>query len=59
MITRPDVPAGLYFINVDGYSGNSGAYTINITGVIKSGEACDAALDAGGVLTCGGGTSCQ
>jgi hypothetical protein len=61
IITLSDVEAGDYFIFVDGYysSSNSGPYTLNVSGVIKAGEACDAALDAAGVLSCGGGTSCS
>ena len=58
MVTMTDVPAGTYYMSVDGYSTREGAYMLNVTGVIKSGEACDAALEAGGILTCGGGTSC-
>ena len=58
MISLADVAPGDYFIFVDGYLTNSGPYTLNVSGVIKAGESCDAALDGAGVFSCGGGTSC-
>ena len=39
LMALTDVPAGLYFIFVDGFSANSGAYTLGVSGVIKAGEA--------------------
>lgn len=58
MITETDLAAGDYFIVVDAYRDNSGEYTLNVSGVIKSGEPCDSAQISSGLLSCGGGTSC-
>lgn len=53
-----NVPAGLYYLIVDGFFSNSGAYTLSVSGVIKSGEACDDAQITAGILSCATGTSC-
>ncbi|MCP4445174.1 MAG: hypothetical protein GY811_07520 [Myxococcales bacterium] len=58
LIDLTNVPSGLYFIFVDAYSTYSGPYTLTITGVIKSGEACDPDQITAGVLTCASGTTC-
>ncbi len=50
--------AGRYYIMVDGFSSNSGAYTLNISGVIATGQPCDPAQITGGFLTCAVGTTC-
>jgi hypothetical protein len=52
------VPAGVYFIFVDGFSTASGAYTLNISGTIASGAECDPAQIAAGIFTCAAGTAC-
>ncbi len=51
-IVKSNVPAGLYYILVDGFSTNAGAYTLSITGVIKTGAACNAAQVSAGMFTC-------
>jgi hypothetical protein len=58
LIELNDVAAGIYLIVVDGYSSNSGAYTLNVVGEIKSGEACDAQAEADGYLVCESGFAC-
>lgn len=58
LMTLANVPAGLYFIFVDAYLANEGPYTLTITGVIASGEACDMNQISGGLLECSTGTTC-
>lgn len=53
------VAAGSYAVIVDGYSGSSGAFTLNVSGVISAGARCDVPLAAAGVLTCASGTTCD
>jgi len=50
--------AGVYYIIVDGYSSNTGAFTLNITGEITSGQPCDPAQISAGMFTCEGSTTC-
>jgi hypothetical protein len=54
-----NVPAGVYYIIVDGFSANSGTYNLSVTGVVRSGEACDDAQITAGIVTCAAGTTCQ
>ncbi len=58
-LSLTNVSAGVYYIFVDGFSSNSGAYSLDIAGVISSGEACDDAHISAGILTCASGTTCQ
>lgn len=51
-VSLTNVPAGYYFVVVDGWLSNSGAYTLNTTGVIASGEVCDPAQVASGLFSC-------
>ncbi len=53
-----DVPAGTYFAVVDGVGTASGAYTLNIHGVVAAGEPCDADQIAAGVVVCVEGHTC-
>jgi hypothetical protein len=56
-----NVAAGGYAITVDGYSTNSGAFTLNVHGTVASGTPCSSPLFTGGtaaVLSCPSGTTC-
>lgn len=57
-VSMTDVDAGIYFISVDGFGSRSGAYTLNVTGVIASGEACDPAQITAGILACSAAETC-
>ena len=61
LITRTNVPAGTYAIEVDHYqfAGTSGPYVLNVRGTIPSGGACTSPLFTAGALTCITGTTCQ
>jgi hypothetical protein len=54
-----NVPAGVYYFIVDGFTSNSGAYNLNISGVVRSGQACDSTQIAAGIVACAAGTTCQ
>ena len=58
LVSLTAVPAGNYFIMVDGFSSNTGAYTLTITGTIGSGEACDMAQITAGIVSCAAATTC-
>ncbi len=57
-VNLTDVPAGHYFVIVDGYASNEGAFTLNIEGVLASGEPCDPAQATSGLITCPTGEAC-
>ncbi|MDQ3370082.1 MAG: hypothetical protein M3680_32090 [Myxococcota bacterium] len=55
-----NLAAGTYYFVVDGYSANAkGAYTINVSGKIASGQSCEVPLAVAGALTCGTGLACK
>jgi hypothetical protein len=61
-VVLSNVLAGGYAITVDGYSSNSGAYTLHVRGTVASGTVCNSALFSGGtnaVLVCPTGTTCS
>nr|MBA2544684.1 hypothetical protein [Deltaproteobacteria bacterium] len=58
-LTMTNVAAGTYFYVVDGWSTGSGAFTINVSGVIANGQRCDGPLATAGALVCGEAHSCQ
>jgi hypothetical protein len=53
------VPAGTYAVVVDGYFGDTGAFNLNLSGVIKNNQSCEGPLAASGALTCGAGFTCK
>ncbi|MBP8811854.1 MAG: hypothetical protein KBG48_36145 [Kofleriaceae bacterium] len=57
-INRTNVAPGVYNIAVDGWSSGSGTYTLNVSGTIADGGACNDPLVAAGVLTCSTGFAC-
>ena len=57
-VTLTSVAAGTYAVIVDGFSGESGAYTLHTHGIVASGTACGSQLFTTGVLACPTGTTC-
>jgi hypothetical protein len=58
-ITRQFVPAGNYFLVVDGYFDDSvGTTTLTVSGVIQNGGSCEVPLAQNGAFTCGPGFAC-
>jgi hypothetical protein len=55
-VTLTNLAAGTYAISVDGYSSNSGNYTLNVHGTVAAGTACTSPLFAAGVLSCASGS---
>ncbi|HTM22667.1 MAG TPA: hypothetical protein VL172_19225, partial [Kofleriaceae bacterium] len=56
LITLSNVNPGYYLLLVDGFSSASGDYTLNVSGVIASGQACNPAQT---FFTCQSPTTCQ
>jgi hypothetical protein len=54
LITRPNVPAGTYFVLVEGYNGAQGGFTLNVRGTVAAGQPCTHPLFASGLLACAG-----
>ena len=54
LIDRVNVPAGQYWVSVDGYSTNVGTFTLNVSATVAAGQPCTHPLFASGVLTCTG-----
>jgi hypothetical protein len=59
IIEVTNIPAGAYSVVMDGYNGNNGPYTINLSGTIAPGGACDGVLASSGALVCPTGYSCS
>ncbi len=59
-VVLTNLTAGGYAIDVDGYSSNSGAFTLNVHGVVAAQTPCSSPMFMGGnpILTCVTGTSC-
>lgn len=58
-ISLTNVPAGQYFIIVDGYlTSSAGNYKLDISGVIAAGQACNQAQITAGIFSCASGTTC-
>jgi hypothetical protein len=58
-MTVNNLAAGRYYVDVDGFSSASGAFTLTTAGVIAPNGSCENPLFAAGVLTCATGTTCQ
>jgi hypothetical protein len=57
--TQTNVAAGTYYAVVDGdFTGDSGPFTLTVSGKIKNGASCESALAQSGALVCGTGYSC-
>ncbi len=59
LIELTDVAPDVYYLYVDGSGSSSGSYTLNVSGVIADGEACDAAQVAAGIFSCSFGYACS
>ena len=59
VVTLANVAAGSYAVVVDGYSTNSGAFTLHTHGTVASGTDCTSYLFTTGVLACPAGTTCS
>lgn len=58
LMTRTNVAAGTYYVVVDGWSSNSGNFTLTTSGTIAGGESCEGELVQAGVFTCTAGYTC-
>ncbi|HEY4244960.1 MAG TPA: hypothetical protein VGM88_34330 [Kofleriaceae bacterium] len=59
-IDLTNLPAGQYFVDVDGFSGaEDGPFTLTTTGTIAVGGSCEGPLFTNGVFTCTGSSTCQ
>jgi hypothetical protein len=57
--TRFNVPAGNYFLVIDGWGDDEfGQTTLTVSGVIRNGASCEAPLAQSGALTCAPGYAC-
>ncbi len=56
-INLSDVAPGQHYIFVDGYFAGEGDYTVNVSGVIASGETCDPAVSD--IFACQAGHACN
>lgn len=57
-LTMTNVAAGNYAVVIDGWSGQDGTYTLNVTGTVAAGTSCASRLFAAGILACPSGTTC-
>jgi hypothetical protein len=53
-----NLAGGIYYLVVDGYSTGSGAFLINVAGVIAPNASCEAPLAQSGALVCSTGYTC-
>jgi len=58
-ITRTNVAGGTYYVVVDGYGTNSGAFTLTTTGTVAAGGSCEGMLFQSGAFTCAAGYACS
>ena len=58
LMTRTNVPAGTYYVIVDGYSTASGPWTLTTSGTVAPGGSCEGALFQSGAFTCSDGYAC-
>ena len=58
IVSNLTLTPGTYYVIVDGYSTQSGAYTIDMSGTVADGERCDPAQVVTGFLSCSAGKSC-
>jgi hypothetical protein len=58
LITRTSVPAGTYYVVIDGYSSGSGPWSLTTTGTVEVGGSCEGVLFQSGAFTCTDGYVC-
>jgi len=59
LMTVPNLPAGRYFVSVEGWSTTTGAFTITTSGQVAPGGSCEGVLFQNGAITCQPGFVCQ
>jgi hypothetical protein len=52
------LPAGTYYYVLDGWSSDTGSFTIDVSGTIAVGGSCEGTLASVGALTCSAGSTC-
>jgi hypothetical protein len=57
-LTVNNVAAGNYAVVIDGWNGNSGTWTLSVTGTVAAGTSCTSPMFAAGILVCPTGTTC-
>jgi hypothetical protein len=57
-MTRTNVPAGTYYVVVDGSTSGSGGFTLTTTGTVAPGGSCEGQLFQSGAFTCSSGYEC-
>ncbi|MBA3395957.1 MAG: hypothetical protein H0T89_25220 [Deltaproteobacteria bacterium] len=58
LMTRTNVPAGTYYLVIDGFSSGNGAFTLTTSGTVAVGGSCEGALFQSGAFTCTSGHAC-
>lgn len=58
-IELTNVAAGTYYLVVDGYDTDNGAFTLSVNGTIQNGASCESPLFESGALACGSGHACK
>jgi large repetitive protein len=58
LMARTNVPAGTYFVIVDGLTTSSGTFTLTTTGTVSPGGSCEGVLFQKGAFTCTAGYAC-
>jgi large repetitive protein len=59
LMTRTNVAAGRYYVIIDGWGSNSGAWTLTTTGTVSPGGSCEGSLFQSGAFTCTSGYACN
>ncbi|MDQ3365472.1 MAG: hypothetical protein M3680_08595 [Myxococcota bacterium] len=52
------IPAGRYYVVVDGFSNATGTFSLTTTGTVAPGGSCEGPLFAAGAFTCAAGLAC-
>ena len=58
-MTHTNLPAGRYYVIVDGWSTASGPFTLLTSGTVAPGGSCEGALFQSGAFTCAQGLTCD
>jgi large repetitive protein len=58
-MTRTDLPAGTYYVGVEGYFTTNSPFTLTTSGTIAPGGSCEGVLYQNGVISCPAGFLCN
>ncbi len=58
LMKRTNVPAGTYYVVIDGWSTGNGNFTLTTSGTIAGGQSCEGPLVQAGAFTCAAGFTC-